>query len=939
MADKRKILELDIDVESILSKSVELKTMLDKLRENLKTVGAESGKNSEEYVKLSAQISKVSGEYNLNQRQLSNLAQVNGDYLTVQQKLGLVLDKEALSVSEASKQNAALLKIRNDLKPSIEGEKKLIDEINAKIDTNTEFIKSNASETEKQRMSIGGYKDAIIAATQSNDTFSGKLNQLKVINESVRASFADLKEQYSTNIQAIKDYSKGTEGMTAAQKTQAVVTSVASGSLNLFKVALASTGIGLLVLALAGLIGYFTQTQAGIDKLNSILYPLKAIFQSISSAVINLGGKLVETFSNPKKALEDLGSFLVTNLINRFTALGKILDGIIHLDFKKVGDGILQAGTGIENLTGKIANVGKETAKAISDAAKAGKDIADRQKEINEKQLQYNKNQVAIGDEIDKQLLISKDTSKSFAERAEAANKIIAINEANGQKEKEILELKLKQVQAENLLKGAKNLTLEDKQREIDLIEEIDAADDRGKDARLEQSRVISGAKKEAHDKAVANAQKAHDQAIAQSKAELDLFIQQQGFKAKSLQEDLDFENKVKDKKLANLKQEFDAKKISQTEYEAQSLAIKNDFLKKQAETTIAFAEIELNKFLDDNKTKIDQNKFLNDELYNQEKQRLDDVLKAKQDFSDKEKEQGLINDEQLRQAKKQAQDEFDAQNLELETVKKEADKEQKAIDAENERAANELQNQNQVAIKQQQLDNAKAQEIEASEKTGASVKLINAKYAGLQKQLDIEVMNSKLQALSQTFAAAKSLFSENTVAYKALAIAQIAMDTIISAQSAYKAMIGIPVIGPTLAPIAAGLAYASGAMNSAKIAGVKLAQGAVDIDGPGTETSDSIPAMLSKGESVINAKATANFKPLLQAINAGVGLDYLGSPNLNFYTKSNQNQSSQIDYDLLAYKISEANKSLPVPKVYTAIEDFKISERNYTQIHDGANH
>jgi hypothetical protein len=45
---------------------------------------------------------------------------------------------------------------------------------------------------------------------------------------------------------------------------------------------------------------------------------------------------------------------------------------------------------------------------------------------------------------------------------------------------------------------------------------------------------------------------------------------------------------------------------------------------------------------------------------------------------------------------------------------------------------------------------------------------------------------------------------------------------------------------------------------------------GVVDLDGPGTTRSDSIPARLSRGESVINAEATKKWKPLLEDINAG---------------------------------------------------------------------
>ncbi|WP_433415022.1 phage tail tape measure protein [Microtetraspora malaysiensis] len=41
-------------------------------------------------------------------------------------------------------------------------------------------------------------------------------------------------------------------------------------------------------------------------------------------------------------------------------------------------------------------------------------------------------------------------------------------------------------------------------------------------------------------------------------------------------------------------------------------------------------------------------------------------------------------------------------------------------------------------------------------------------------------------------------------------------------------------------------------------------------ISGPGTGTSDSIPAMLSNGEYVVNARSTAKHRDLLEAINAG---------------------------------------------------------------------
>lgn len=55
-----------------------------------------------------------------------------------------------------------------------------------------------------------------------------------------------------------------------------------------------------------------------------------------------------------------------------------------------------------------------------------------------------------------------------------------------------------------------------------------------------------------------------------------------------------------------------------------------------------------------------------------------------------------------------------------------------------------------------------------------------------------------------------------------------------------------------------------------------KFAKGVVDLKGAGTKTSDSIHAMLSKGESVITADATATDKALFEAFNKGKGQKYI---------------------------------------------------------------
>lgn len=74
----------------------------------------------------------------------------------------------------------------------------------------------------------------------------------------------------------------------------------------------------------------------------------------------------------------------------------------------------------------------------------------------------------------------------------------------------------------------------------------------------------------------------------------------------------------------------------------------------------------------------------------------------------------------------------------------------------------------------------------------------------------------------------------------------------------------------------AAGVVAGQGATVIASIqqTAANFRDGGVDIRGPGTGRSDSIPAMISNGESVITAAGTAANRGILAAINAGVNVE-----------------------------------------------------------------
>lgn len=142
---------------------------------------------------------------------------------------------------------------------------------------------------------------------------------------------------------------------------------------------------------------------------------------------------------------------------------------------------------------------------------------------------------------------------------------------------------------------------------------------------------------------------------------------------------------------------------------------------------------------------------------------------------------------------------------------------------------------------------------------------------------------------------------------------------------------------------ILAGVAAASTAIQVAAIKAApvpKFRHGKVGIEGPGTTTSDSIPAMISRGESVINAKSTEKWKDALEAINNDDFDNYLSRkfgdfvfPEVPESIHVAPGGGMAIDYDQLAMKVAAHMKGIiPAPaQIHNTIdgEGFKTYVQN----------
>jgi hypothetical protein len=82
---------------------------------------------------------------------------------------------------------------------------------------------------------------------------------------------------------------------------------------------------------------------------------------------------------------------------------------------------------------------------------------------------------------------------------------------------------------------------------------------------------------------------------------------------------------------------------------------------------------------------------------------------------------------------------------------------------------------------------------------------------AKLTTEDKLQLLYDERQAVADTLGQTAKMFAQHTAAYQALASAQALIDTYTSAESAYKAVVGIPFVGPGLAAAAAAAAIFAG--------------------------------------------------------------------------------------------------------------------------------
>ena len=695
-------------------------------------------------------------------------------------------------------------------------------EVDIDIKTNTQGSIAELKELKKQlKLTAAG-----------SDEFKKLYNQID-----------DLEDKIKSSKNTSKDWVDSLEGAGGPLGMLGKGLNSAKVATQSFGAALKATGIGLIVALIGSLVAAFSESEGAMKKLQPLFIGLQKILGGIMKAVeplldifIDLALKalpyVTKAVGGVYAALSGFFTFIKTYAFG----VGKILKGIFTLDLASLKEGVTDLGS----ILSKSWDSAKDTYGKFEEGTK---ELTKTEKEQEEERR--------------------KAAEEAAKKRDEAAKKAEEKRKAKLEADKANLDAEIKlETDKEDTSREKLKLLLDKR-----MMLELDSA-------------KLSNAQKEAirqdYAKRLEDAIKAdEDKRKARRIADLDAAIALEIDSANTSREKL---KELLDKRMA---EELSVADLTNN----QKLVIQAKYSKMLEDAIKA----------DDDKRKADTFKALDEELMLAQGN-FDAQLQAYQNYENalttlvgvSEKERADKRKAYSDAILKTITDTLAAENVE--TEKSYGDF--KRFDAD------------YYAAKRTSLDQAQ-KDLETSFQKGSITEAEYTKNKAAFGNASIEI--DKAQAASKREEVAlvgnalgqlSEIIGKDTVAGKAFAIAKATIDTYQSAVAAYKSLAGIPVVGPVLGGIAAAAAVATGIATVKKIVAVQVpaapAAGKVDtasssssssaasgpiqvrgfadggyVSGEGSETSDSIPSMLSNGEFVMNASSTKLFRPLLSSMNS----------------------------------------------------------------------
>ncbi|MFS2434929.1 hypothetical protein [Phocaeicola vulgatus] len=864
MADKvEKILDIKVNYNEAIKAIAEYQTKIDKakeaeakLKEQLKAGDIKRQQYNEEMAASKAYINDCNDSIRIitktMQNQLKQEKAQENSLVSLRAKLSnLTAEYDALS--EAERNAATGIKLRD------------------KINEVTDALKDAEEETQRYYRNVGNYKEAIMEAANANIPFVQQINVMV------------------TSLGGVRNYLSGvkTEMLTVSTTTTGWIK-----VLKLLKVALLGTGIGVLIVALGSLVSWFTKTQKGVEAANKIMGALGTTVNVLIDRAGKLGSALVNLFTgNFKQAGNDAKSIFAgigDEIVNETKQAWKLAEVLNEIDKREVMLSMSRAANRAE--IEKLKKAADDQTLSTQERIKAAEKAAAMEKEDLKIQTDLAKARIANMLGYTK---VTKEALKTIEDMQKGA---ITADEAIGKI-------------------GISESTIDDLRKLSEEVNRLSELEESSYTRQTEQQNTLNSIRQEGADKAKEAKQTELEAVRAAEDAMLALVKDKREQARKEIElnysrqiEDLQISLKQEENLTAKAREAINAKIKALEQQKSMELSkLSDEELKKELENRLKMISLQLESVKEGSE---------------QEYQLKIQQLQAQQEAE-------LTSTEQTEEMKLAIKAKYNTKIDELATVHEQdiINKQQEAMRIRFETEIAQAYD-NEEEILRIRMEQKKAELDSLQQMEGESIEAFNLRkleaqnaYLESKKELsdkEIEIEQTKYEAMEQVtngLVALTEQIGESdrgfAMASKMLALAEIAINSgkaiakMVSAESG-KGILGIATMASGIATILSNIANAVKIVKSAK-----FAEGGL-VTGPGTGTSDSIPAQLSNGESVITAKATSMFAPILSSFNMMGG----GVP-INVTATNNQT----LGEDMLARAVAKGMMMAPAPVV--SVEEF----------------
>tara|TARA_R110002111_G_scaffold98643_1_gene152228 strand:+ start:4393 stop:7791 length:3399 start_codon:yes stop_codon:yes gene_type:complete len=500
--------KLEKQLEKLIKANKELQETDGQLAEQKKQavkIAKDEAKLRKKLIELDSEQTKVNAELKIDISERNRLLK---EQIKREKGLTNAYDDESKSLNNLRKKYKALAVEGKD---NTKEAKALLSQVTA-LDQKLKAVDKSVGQTQR---SVGNYKEQVKEAIEETGVFTesmagaidtsgalgGVLGKLQTIISILTTAQSKLKNAVEDETEATDKQAVATKKATIIQKLFRKSTIGSAKAMKILKVALISSGIGIIVVLLGTLLASLSKTQAGLNGLDGIMRSFGAVLEVVVGRLITLGSALgdifsvvIDTFVKLKLKFDNfilsikIGFTELKDLMGDFETELKLLNKQFDDNELKIKGLTKAIDSDLDDATKSFVKTFAGLGFAIEEAIEKAMALA---KASNKVKLENAKLSLEMAEQLaisEKQEEIEGDATRTFEERRKAILSSIKAQKKASELGQEIAENNLKIVNLElNQIEQNRALLTDEKIQRIEAEKEVLEAK---KDASIKETQL-----------------------------------------------------------------------------------------------------------------------------------------------------------------------------------------------------------------------------------------------------------------------------------------------------------------------------------------------------------------------------------------------------------------------------------------------------------------